>query len=472
MREALFVCARDGSITPIRSRATVEWFGVPSENVRFWDYLIPEPSPLQLTFKVGFEQLSLDQLPFEVNACQMPKVLKRNGRIYELDYQQLMHGNVFAEVLVIASDVTAQVNQERAERINRELPVIVGHLLRDRVGFQDFVSDTEHALSQLPTIENKTEQRRVLHTLKGNTAIYGMSHFASRCHLLEDLMLDDLKEPTAESMENLVETWEESLASVGVFLTNDTNEPVQIARNEYDDLLNRIANNEDYYRLLTTARTWVHPPLSKILEIQVSNARQLARRFGKEVNTEIVDHGLRLPAGSLRAFFANLVHVVRNAVDHGIEEPANRVTAGKPKAGRIVIETKVAGEAFGVIVSDDGRGIDWNRVRKNAARMNLPVATEQDLITALGVDGLTTKDAVTDVSGRGVGMSAVYRSCSELGGSYKVFSKPGEGTRFEFWFAFDAIKYSLIPSKDHASGSGVHRSVAPIQPIAKANNKS
>ncbi len=96
-----------------------------------------------------------------------------------------------------------------------------------------------------------------------------------------------------------------------------------------------------------------------------------------------------------------------------------------------------------------------------AASMQLPSVTEQDLVNALGVDGLTTNDAVTDVSGRGVGVSAVYRACTELGGHSKVISTCGFGTRFEFTFPFDAIKHSLLPAMDAQAESGIHRTAPP-----------
>ena len=284
-------------------------------------------------------------------------------------------------------------------------------------------------------------------------------------------MTDDATKPTAESLEYLVETWQETLASVGVFLTSEEDETIHIARDEYDELLRRIASNDDYYRLLQTARTWVHPPLSKILEIKETNTRQLARRFGKEIQPDVLDHGLRLPAGSLRSFFVSLVHVASNAVDHGLEDPVARVALGKPRVGRVTLETRIEHGACGVIVADDGCGIDGDRVRKNAARMSVPVTTEEQLIMALGGDGLSTKETVTDISRRGVGMSAVYRSCKELGGTVKVISERGKGSRFEFWFALDAIKHSVMPGVKPFAASGVHRSAPPVTTVQAANKK-
>jgi two-component system chemotaxis sensor kinase CheA len=133
-----------------------------------------------------------------------------------------------------------------------------------------------------------------------------------------------------------------------------------------------------------------------------------------------------------------LIHVVRNSVDHGIEGPDERVRAGKPRAGRVSIESRLEGAAFVIVVEDDGRGIDWNTIRQRARLRGLPHATEHDLEEALFTDGITTRDAVSDLSGRGIGLSAVRQICAQLGGTIQVQSQHGLGTRFEFRFAAPA----------------------------------
>ena len=189
--------------------------------------------------------------------------------------------------------------------------------------------------------------------------------------------------------------------------------------------------------------------MSQVLAIYARTIRQLATRLGKEVDPSIIDHRLRLPGAEMRSFLGVLVHVVRNSVDHGIESPSERVRAGKPRAGRVSIESRMDGSAFVIAVEDDGRGIDWEAIRQRARLRGLPAATEQDLEEALFVDGITTREAVTDVSGRGVGLSAVRQICRQLGGTVRVRSQRGQGTRFEFVFTPSA---KTTPARDaHAS---------------------
>jgi two-component system chemotaxis sensor kinase CheA len=464
MREGLFVCDLQGRLLPIWSRVISAWFGAPQTGAFVWDYLAPDQLRLAHSLRLGIEQIVEDVLPFELSSAQLPKNLRRGSRAFRVDCQQLTRNDITRELLFVVTDVTAQLAQERTERINRELPIVVGHLLRDRAGFQGFVVDTAGQIKSLHSIEDKSELRRTLHTLKGNTASYGLLHFSSLCHTLEDQMAECAEEPTLESIEKLSSSWEESLSTVGVFLSAEADDLVQIERAEYGELLSRIEKNEEHSRLLQLARTWAHPPLSQILQIHAESARYLARRVGKEVSVKVVDNGVRLPASSLRPFLGSLVHVVRNAIDHGIEEPSDRVAKGKRRAGAIVLSTSIVADNFIIAIHDDGRGIDWELVRKKARHLNLPHMTPQELVAALGVDGFTTKEAVSEISGRGVGMSAVYRGCEELSGTVLVVSSAAEGTTFEFCIPLGAIQYSVMPPAHSEAESGLHR--AAISPSA------
>ncbi|HEY5955765.1 MAG TPA: PAS domain S-box protein, partial [Polyangiaceae bacterium] len=311
MQEGLFVCDLKGQIMQLWSRTVVDWFGKPEVGQFVWDYLATDQPRTALTIRIVVEQVAEDLLPFELNASQMPKALRKGDRLYRIDCHQLTRDGVMSEILFMVSDVTAQLLQERAERVRRELPIVVGHLLRDRIGFQDFVDDTGTMLAGLSASPDRAEKRRLLHTLKGNSAIYGLSHFSSQCHALEDRMSDAPDEPSLESVEQLTATWEESLSTLGVFLSDEKDEQVQIGRDEYAELLARITKNEDHARLLQIARTWAHPPLGRVLFVHTVNARQLAARFGKEVHVVLEDNGLRLPSSSLRGFLGSLVHIVR-----------------------------------------------------------------------------------------------------------------------------------------------------------------
>jgi two-component system chemotaxis sensor kinase CheA len=175
-------------------------------------------------------------------------------------------------------------------------------------------------------------------------------------------------------------------------------------------------------------------PLQRIVEPLPRAAREVAERAGKRVEVTIGGAGLELDRSILDRLSDPLVHLLRNAVDHGIEAPAVREAAGKPAVGRIVIEARREKDSIRISVSDDGAGIDLDRLRARAVESGLLHADLADdlpphAIAALVFEpGLSTADHVSEVSGRGVGMDAVRTTIESLGGSVELDTRRGAGT--------------------------------------------
>jgi two-component system, chemotaxis family, sensor kinase CheA len=144
------------------------------------------------------------------------------------------------------------------------------------------------------------------------------------------------------------------------------------------------------------------------------------------------------------------VHVVRNAVDHGLETQAEREAAGKAARPKLRFSTAVVHRKLVVEVEDFGRGVDWQAVKRAAEKMGLPSATEEDLVRAMFSSGITTSAEVTTVSGRGVGLCAVRQQVNDLGGHIAIISKPGQGTCFRFTFSLPDVgpRFGVDASSD------------------------
>ena len=160
--------------------------------------------------------------------------------------------------------------------------------------------------------------------------------------------------------------------------------------------------------------------------------RDLGRQTGKSVTLEFRGADTELDRTVHEQLVDSLVHIVRNAVDHGVEPPAERTERGKPAEGTIVVHAMQLGPRVVVTVTDDGRGVDLDAVRARAERLGVITTGLDDaaVLDLLFQPGLTTTDAVTDISGRGVGLDAVRASLARLRGRVDVDSTPGGGTIF------------------------------------------
>lgn len=164
--------------------------------------------------------------------------------------------------------------------------------------------------------------------------------------------------------------------------------------------------------------------------------RDLAQRSGKRVDVVLEGQDTELDRSVIEQIGGPLMHLVRNAVDHGIEPPEERERAGKPPAGRLRLAASQEEEGIVVVVEDDGRGIDTDRVREKAVALGVLSAeaaarlSEEEAVELIFHPGLSTASQVTEVSGRGVGMDAVRAGVQALGGSVEVETQRGRGTRF------------------------------------------
>ena len=159
--------------------------------------------------------------------------------------------------------------------------------------------------------------------------------------------------------------------------------------------------------------------------------RDLSRASGKEVDLVVEGSDVELDRSILEGLKDPLLHLVRNAVDHGLESPEERRTKGKPPRGRITVAAALRGTGVEVVVADDGPGLDLGRIREHASRRNLTVPKEErELARLVFLPGFSTARLITQVSGRGVGLDVVKHRVEALHGTVDLSFEPGHGTRF------------------------------------------
>lgn len=158
--------------------------------------------------------------------------------------------------------------------------------------------------------------------------------------------------------------------------------------------------------------------------------RDLARAAGKDVELVVEGTDVELDRAILDGLRDPLLHLVRNAVDHGVEPPAERVARGKPARACIRVAAALAGAGVEVVVADDGPGLDLDAIREQAAKRKIPVPEEQwELVRLVLLPGFSTRRLITELSGRGVGLDVVKHRVEVLHGSVEIGFEPGRGTR-------------------------------------------
>jgi two-component system chemotaxis sensor kinase CheA len=175
-------------------------------------------------------------------------------------------------------------------------------------------------------------------------------------------------------------------------------------------------------------------PISFVFSRFPRMVRDLAQRLDKQIELKLTGEHTELDKTVLEKIGDPLVHLVRNSIDHGIERADKRLAAGKPAAGTVHLDASHKGGSISITVSDDGGGLNAQRILDKARQRGLVGAndalTEEQIHDLIFMPGFSTAEQTTDVSGRGVGMDVVRRNVKSLGGRIDVRSTPGAGSRF------------------------------------------
>lgn len=248
------------------------------------------------------------------------------------------------------------------------------------------------------------------------------------------------------------ETLDRFLSAVGEVILSSSQLRTGVARYAHDpdvaDGFDRVDRRvAELQRRVMELRT---APLVRVTDNLPRTARQVAEKLGKRVEVEIVGAELELDRSILDRLGEPLIHLVRNAVDHGLEMPADRLAAGKPEMGKIRIEAKRQRDSIVIDVRDDGAGIDLASVCRRAIEAGLihpdlaGDLSAQDVVAFIFHPGLSTALSVSEVSGRGVGMDAVKATIENLGGGVELRTEAGRGTTTSFFVPIAAAVQRVL----------------------------
>ncbi|MFK0733412.1 MAG: response regulator [Gloeotrichia echinulata GP01] len=324
--------------------------------------------------------------------------------------------DLFGELIIQRNGLNLQL--ERLRKLVRDLNQRVQVLDRENQELRA-AYDKIATQSMLPTSVSSLADNYLEHHLNA-----GYSHqtqgIDNRFDALEMDRYNELNLLSQEVMETIVQVQE---------VTTD----VQLSVDDTDQIARKLnKTSKQLQRKLTQVRM---RPISDIVERFPRALRDLNVEYGKNVQLKIEGGNTLIERSILEALNEPLMHLVRNAFDHGIEDPATRRAQGKPEQGLIEIQASHRNNRTIITMRDDGQGISLEKIRTRALGMGLDAsllatASDEELLSLIFEPGFTTSDQVTTLSGRGVGMDVVRNNLKQVRGDIKVDTSPGVGTTF------------------------------------------
>lgn len=385
-------------------------------------------------FQCCLDQVFEDIFPEEVSLGQMPGRFHRGDKTYSIEGRGVRNATgVLEKILFTIVDVSELERSEQENKRNRAIILIMQNLR----SFQEFVQESHVRLKNTSVALKNSDERTArmeLHTLKGGSASFGLDAIAQLIHHIEDETT-----LTAAHVSKIHTAFEEFLSEhYPIFNIRFGAEPVEsfaITKDQLAALGTQIVQSTSLPAAQSDVHSWMHDIRKVAFSELVGPLKMYVERFAeqhhKAVRFETIGLETRVLPDQLRAVGQNLIHLLRNAIDHGIESSEER--GEKSATASIKLECVQEAHQLKLRICDDGRGIDPERVLAKAARMGLNTIgmNANQAIQLIFADGLSTAEQVTDTSGRGVGMGAVKTAVEAAGGTIQVSSTVGKGTIFE-----------------------------------------
>jgi two-component system chemotaxis sensor kinase CheA len=454
IEQGVVLLDRAGMPSAERNAVFDRWFGAPEPGQAFAQIVARLATPFDAAFRRQWQQLLDGILPVELNVEQLPRGLStENGRHYQLSYRTLGEDpERFDRLLVIVSDITEKVTLAAREADHTHLLELVEQLWLDPRGFAEFFKETEQLIESLASyqLHDATTTMRELHTLKANFGLFGLQPLAALVHEMEESCFQRGQSLSDHDRLELTEAWQRFANRARPFIVQRA-PTVSVDRHLLELLLTSLREHRPAVEIAELAGKLMQEPVAPKLARMGERARALALRLGKgPVRVEVDAEGVHA-ATHLGWLWRVLPLVVANSVDHGLDEHSERIAQGKPAEGKLRIAAIAQPASLIIEVEDDGRGVDWTRVRTEAQRLGLPTRTHEDLVSALFADRLSTGPR-SEVSGRGVGLAAVEAACQQHGARIGVVSEPGKGTLFRF--VVDNVDDESAPRESYRFRSG------------------
>lgn len=388
----------------------------------------------------------------------LPSIILLNKKAIKLEYK-IVENEKF---MLILTNITSQKKLEKKIRKEQEILKMIVAIVSESEVFYETKKEYLNFINNYTTIinENKTPLHnianiyRTIHTFKGTFSQIFMHEMVTFLHTIES-DISKLQKETTHTNNDLInvlnkydftQTFENSLSIIQEILGDEFLESdnylkvdisdISILQEKVQAILNNYENvMPEYKEILSQIQNLSCTKLYTMLNPYVSSTLQLAHRLEKEIYAfEIICDKSIIISDNCKPFTKSLIHVFRNCIDHGIETPEVRVENNKDEKGTISCNVELTDGNLHITVCDDGAGIDIDKLKNRLIQHNQDVnsMSNQDIYNTIFEENFSTKKSVSDISGRGVGMSAVKHEIEKINGEVKITSEKNIGTTLEF----------------------------------------
>lgn len=449
--QGLFVFDNNNRIADIYTKACTDIFEQELSSKQ-----VPEVLSLDGKDEVNFtkwsELIFANKIPFDSAKALGPKkyikgsIEEDDFKHIELNYYPIYNDNdTLKNVVAVATDKTNEILAQESFKQKDDFVSMILKIIKNKTSFVNLITESKNLIEELINFDNNEKiidkAMIVFHTLFGGLASFNIYELSKLARKNEDFVKSISKIDNDSSLK-IKEIAQDYLVKLETFF-QDTLSQIRSGENiveiEKEDL---DALKADLAKISTEAKKSFENIFEKtriktFFEGYKNLIETLSIKTDKPMHElQINDSCIRIDNNKYNEFFSTLIHLFRNCMDHGIENSSKRNELGKDSSGLIKIDAKEIGGKIEIVVSDDGAGINTEKVKKKLIEIlgedKVKNMSEKDINMAIFLPSLSTADELTELSGRGVGMSAIKEAIDKMGGELDLITSKDLGSQFVF----------------------------------------
>lgn len=466
--QGFIVIDSDGKCSDIYTKSCLDMLEVDPKGKHLAEILSLKDSKAE-EINLWLNTLFQESLPFDsLKELGPMNFAHSKSREIFLDFYPIRaEDNSIQNIVMVATDKTSELKAQAEMEREKKYSQMILKLVKNREQFTQFLSQLEPKINVLVKF-TKAEDKdfsvpkilRFLHTIEGEAGMFNIEVIREYARRAQQV-LEPLKTGWAEDFEsirgefnvevakmaygfeNFIRKNSKTFRSLGVFGVRK----IEVDESRLNIFFEQLKQSNVPKPILDQFLSdFIYQPVRYYLSHYEDLVKSVAGKQGKEIpNVEFVDCDIKVDGRRFNKVFNSLVHVFRNAVDHGIEPPEERLSLGKPMAGTVSIECStffMDKKYLQIAVRDDGRGIDAdlikNKLDQKGFDVNYSAMSDYDLTQSLFMPGFSSMDEIGEFSGRGIGMDAVKKEVEAIGGEVSFKSLPGAGSTLTIVIPFES----------------------------------